>query len=186
MNGTGIVRKVDELGRVVIPKELRRKMHIRVGDEMEIFVNDKGEVLLKKHSSLGDLEYFAQTYAESLAEVSEKIICITDRDKVIAVSGAPPKDYQYRVLGTNLETLMEERKTFVINEKDKVAMMRGKEKEMSFEAKFTAFVLAPILVEANPLGMIIIATRKNGEKFGQTEKQLAEAGALYLAKELQS
>ncbi len=92
MKATGIVRRIDDLGRVVIPKEIRRTMRIREGEPLEIFVDRDGEVILKKYSPIGELGEFAQEYVDSLAEVTGHIACILDRDVAIAVAGAPKKE----------------------------------------------------------------------------------------------
>ena len=93
MKATGIVRRIDDLGRVVIPKEIRRTLRIREGDPLEIFTDREGEIILKKYSPIGELTEFAGEYVESLFETTRHIAVITDRDGVIAVSGSSKKDY---------------------------------------------------------------------------------------------
>ena len=92
MKATGIVRRIDDLGRIVIPKEIRRTMRIREGDPMEIFTSREGEILLKKYSPVGELGEFATVLAESMAQTLGELVCVTDRDYVIAVSGAGKKE----------------------------------------------------------------------------------------------
>src|SRR5690606_24522992 len=87
MKATGIVRRIDDLGRVVIPKEIRRTLRIREGDPLEIFTDREGEVILKKYSPIGELNEFANEYCESLHENTKFIAMITDRDNIIAISG---------------------------------------------------------------------------------------------------
>src|SRR5689334_9413629 len=111
MKATGIVRRIDDLGRVVIPKEIRRTLRIREGDPLEIFVDRDGEVILKKYSPIGELGDFAKEYAESLSESTSHITLITDRDNIIAVAGASKKDYLEKQIGSMLENCMENRKT---------------------------------------------------------------------------
>ena len=93
MKATGIVRRIDDLGRVVIPKEIRKTLRIREGDPLEIFTATDGEVILKKYSPIGELNEFSQEYAETLAEVLGYGVLITDLDSIIAVSKLPKKDY---------------------------------------------------------------------------------------------
>ena len=93
MKATGIVRRIDDLGRVVVPKEIRRTLRIREGDPLEIFTDREGEIILKKYSPIGELSLFSQQYADSLAQTSGHIVCITDRDQVIAISGGSKKDF---------------------------------------------------------------------------------------------
>lgn len=87
MKATGIVRRIDDLGRIVVPKEIRRTLRIREGDPLEIFTGREGEVILKKYSPIADLGQFAQAYAEALYETLGTPILISDRDEMIAVSG---------------------------------------------------------------------------------------------------
>ncbi|HBM75956.1 MAG TPA: stage V sporulation protein T, partial [Clostridiaceae bacterium] len=93
MKATGIVRRIDDLGRVVIPKEIRRTLRIREGDPLEIFTDREGGVILKKYSPIGELSDFAKEYTESLQQSIGNIVCISDKDSIIAVSGAPKKEY---------------------------------------------------------------------------------------------
>ena len=87
MKATGIVRRIDDLGRIVIPKEIRRTLHIRETDPMEIFTDAEGQIILKKYSPIGDISTFAGKYAESLSDATGMTVCITDREQVIAASG---------------------------------------------------------------------------------------------------
>ena len=107
MKATGIVRRIDDLGRVVIPKEIRRTLRIREGDPLEIFTDREGEVILKKYSPIGELGDFASEYAESLHNTSGHIICVADRDSIIAVSGASKKEFLEKQLSSELEKIME-------------------------------------------------------------------------------
>ena len=93
MKATGIVRRIDDLGRIVVPKEIRRTLRIREGDPLEIFTDSNGSVILKKYSPIGELRTFAKEYAESLAQTSGHIACIVDKEQIIAISGAPKKDF---------------------------------------------------------------------------------------------
>ena len=93
MKATGIVRRIDDLGRVVVPKEIRRTLRIREGDPLEIFTDREGEIILKKYSPIGELSAFAKQYAESLAQTTGHMVCVTDRDAIIATAGGAKKDY---------------------------------------------------------------------------------------------
>lgn len=113
MKATGIVRRIDDLGRVVIPKEIRRTLRIREGDPLEIFVDRDGEVILKKYSPIGELGDFAKEYAESLYEGTGHITIISDRDTYIAVAGGSKKEYLEKPIGTPIENCMDNRKTLL-------------------------------------------------------------------------
>ena len=102
MKATGIVRRIDDLGRVVIPKEVRRTLRIRERDPLEIFVDRGGEVILKKYSSIGERGRLIEEYAESLARTVGHIVLITDRDVVVAASGAVAQDLLRRPIGASV------------------------------------------------------------------------------------
>ena len=87
MKATGIVRRIDDLGRVVIPKEIRRTMHIREGDPLEIFTDREGGIMLRKYSPIGEMGDFARTYAEALSRSLNAVACIADKEAVIAAAG---------------------------------------------------------------------------------------------------
>ena len=113
MKATGIVRRIVDLGRVVIPKEIRRTLRIREGDPLEIYVDRDGEVILKKYSPIGELGDFAKEYAESLHEGTGHLTLITDRDHVIAAAGPAKKEYQDKPIGALVENVMENRRSLL-------------------------------------------------------------------------
>ena len=113
MKATGIVRRIDELGRVVIPKEIRRTLRIREGDPLEIYTQKDGEVIFKKYSPIGELGTFAAQYAETLYKTCSLSVVICDRDAVIACAGVPRKDYTDKALSEELEEVIEGRSLFV-------------------------------------------------------------------------
>ena len=115
MKATGIVRRIDDLGRVVIPKEIRRTLRIREGDPLEIFTDRDGEVILKKYSPISELGQFAKEYAETLYETLGTPTLISDRDEMIAVSGLSKKDYLNRQLSPDMEEIISGRK--IVTEK---------------------------------------------------------------------
>ena len=104
MKATGVVRRIDDLGRIVIPKEIRKTLRIREGDPLEIFTDKEGEIILKKYSPIGELSEFATQYTEALAKTTGHIACISDKDTIIAVSGAPKKEYLEKSVSTELES----------------------------------------------------------------------------------
>ncbi len=112
MKATGIVRRIDDLGRVVIPKEIRRTMRIREGDPLEIYTNREGEVIFKKYSPIGELSTFASEYAETMAKICSLSVVITDRDAVIAVAGTNKKEYMDKRLSQALEEIISQRQFY--------------------------------------------------------------------------
>ncbi|MDF9407712.1 stage V sporulation protein T [Pelotomaculum isophthalicicum JI] len=185
MKATGIVRRIDDLGRVVIPKEIRRTLRIREGDPLEIFVDREGEVILKKYSPIGELGDFAKEYADSLYEALGHIACIADRDNIIAVSGASKKEFLNKPIGTAVEKVMDERKAIIINNpgedpfcKDCLTIEEG-------ECRYSSEVIAPIIAEGDPIGAVILATKEPDLKMGEMELKLAETAAGFLAKQME-
>ena len=116
MKATGIVRRIDDLGRVVIPKEIRRTLRIREGDPLEIFVDRDGEVILKKYSPISELGDFAKEYAEALFDSLGNPVLICDRDTVIAVAGGSKKEYLNKNISDIVEKTMEDRNSVIVNQ----------------------------------------------------------------------
>ena len=112
MKATGIVRRIDDLGRIVIPKEIRRTLRIREGDPLEIYVDREGEVILKKYSPVSELGDFAKEYADSLYEAIGHIILIADRDSIVAVAGSSKKEFLNKPLGNIVEKVWKIAKRF--------------------------------------------------------------------------
>ena len=179
MKATGIVRRIDDLGRVVIPKEIRRTLRIREGDPLEIFVDRDGEVILKKYSPIGELGTFAKEYAESLNETLGHITLITDRDVVIAATGTSKKDFMEKPVGSDIERSMEERKTISAFATGDVNITRDKAES------FTSHVIAPIIAGGDPIGAVVLLSRDESAKMGDLEVKLAETAAGFLAKQME-
>lgn len=176
MKATGIVRRIDDLGRVVIPKEIRRTLRIREGDPLEIFVDRDGEVILKKYSPIGELGEFAQEYTDSLYETTSHIALITDRDAVVAVSGAPKKQWIDRLVVTVVEESMESRRSIVTKLGE-----HPEEDAWDFEMQ----VIAPIISEGDPIGSVILGTSEANVQLGELEIKLCETAAGFLAKQME-
>ena len=186
MKATGIVRRIDDLGRVVIPKEIRRTLRIREGDPLEIFVDREGEVILKKYSPIGELGDFAKEYADSLHEAIGHIALIADRDNIIAVSGAPKKEFLNKAIGPGVEKALEDRKLAVINDlKEHPHCKQCPVNEADGGCKVTAEVIAPIISQGDPIGAVIIMSKEPGVKMGELEIKLAETAAGFLAKQME-
>lgn len=183
MKATGIVRRIDDLGRVVIPKEIRRTLRIREGDPLEIFVDRDGEVILKKYSPIAELGNFAQEYADSLHEAMGHIALIADRDTIIAVSGAPKKEFMSKPLSPAVEQVMETRKSVLISNTAEHKFYKGVEDDNV--PKFFAEVIAPIISEGDPIGAVILGIKDKDVKMGDLELKLVETAAGFLAKQME-
>jgi AbrB family transcriptional regulator (stage V sporulation protein T) len=182
LKATGIVRRIDDLGRIVIPKEIRRTLRIREGDPLEIFVDRDGEVILKKYSPIGELADFAKEYADSLHDTVGHIALITDRDAVIAVSGAPKREFLDKGIGTAVEAAMERRETVQWQAgHPPVGTLAGEDEESSV---FGSFVIAPIVAGGEAIGAVILACREGAPPLGGTEVKLAETAAGFLGRQM--
>lgn len=184
MKATGIVRRIDDLGRVVIPKEIRRTLRIREGDPLEIFVDREGEVILKKYSPIGELGDFAKEYADSLSEATGHIACICDRDTIIAVAGAPKKEFLNKPVGSAIEKVMEERKTILINKPSEHSFCKDC-CEDDEDCKLSAEVIAPIIAEGDPIGAVVLCSKEDSIEMGEMEVKLVETAAGFLAKQME-
>ncbi len=178
VKATGIVRRIDDLGRVVIPKEIRRTLKIREGDPLEIFVDRDGEVILKKYSPIGELGDFAKEYAESLYDSLGHICAIADRDMIIAVSGGAKKEYLNKTIGNAIERAMEERRT-IKGDQDKDLVILSDD-----DNKYSAKVVAPIIANGDPIGAVIVCSKEAGASFSDVEVKMAEAAASFLSKQM--
>ena len=183
MKATGIVRRIDDLGRVVIPKEIRRTLRIREGDPLEIFTDKEGEVILKKYSPIGELSDFAAQYAESLHKTSGHITCISDRDTIIAVSGASKKEFLEKPLSPEVEKVIEEKTTLVVKSpEDKAIAITADE---TGEKKYTAQVVSPIISEGDPIGAVMLLSVDPNVRMGEVEAKLAQSAAGFLGKQME-
>jgi AbrB family transcriptional regulator (stage V sporulation protein T) len=177
VKATGIVRRIDDLGRVVIPKEIRRTLRIREGDPLEIFVDRDGEVILKKYSPISELGDFAKEYAEALFDSLGSPILICDRDTVIAVAGVSKKDYLNKSIGDRIEKAMEERNPVLVTQQGEVSLVDGYDEELS------SYTISPIIANGDPIGSVIIFSKE--KTIGEVEQKAAETAAGFLAKQME-
>lgn len=182
MKATGIVRRIDDLGRVVVPKEIRRTLRIREGDPMEIFTNRYGEIILKKYSPIGEIDNFAKQYAESLAQVSGYKVIISDRDQIIAVAGGAKKDLIGRSISSQLESL--------INERDNLTTENGVAKSIPVvegeDAPDAGQVIYPIICEGDIIGSVVILSKDEKQDVSITEQKLAGVAAAFLGRQMEA
>lgn len=176
MKATGIVRRIDDLGRVVIPKEIRRTMRIREGDPLEIYTASDGEVIFKKYSPIGELSEFAGQYTDVLYRATNLPVIITDRDHVIAVSGMPKKDAMDKRISSQLEDLMENRENYIASPEAKALYpLAEKEKE--------AGLAFPIIGGGDVAGSVVLMLNPDGSMPTQTEIKLVTVAASFLGKQ---
>ena len=180
MKATGIVRRIDDLGRVVIPKEIRRTLRIRESDPLEIFTDREGEIILKKYSPIGEMGTFAKQYADSLAQVSGHIALISDRDQFIAVAGGM-KNLLGKNISTQLENVIEKRQLIMAGKEERtfVAMAEGEEAEYEQEA------ICPIICEGDVIGSVILLSTDSKKKMGEVEQKLVQSAGGFLGRQME-
>ncbi|MBQ7766497.1 MAG: stage V sporulation protein T [Lachnospiraceae bacterium] len=179
MKATGIVRRIDDLGRIVIPKEIRRTLRIRESDPLEIFTDREGEIILKKYSSIGEMNGFAKQYADSLSQVSGKVAVIADRDRYIAVSGGM-KTLLNKHISKEVERKMEKREGIMAGKNDKsFVVLAEDEKECNWQ------VMSPIISEGDVVGAVFLLSADEKEGLGEVERKLVLAAASFLGKQME-
>ena len=180
MKATGIVRRIDDLGRVVIPKEIRRTMRIREGDPLEIYTDRDGSVIFKKYSLTGGLTEFAGQLCDTLNRTTGRTAVITDRDNIISVSGAPRRELMDKQISPDLERLMEGRQIY---------QHKGGEDGIPLcdeDGRFFLDTVAPILSEGDVLGSVVFTSPEEELGGGEVEYKLAQSIAAFLGKHMES
>ena len=180
MKATGIVRRIDDLGRIVIPKEIRRTLHIRESDPLEIFTDREGQVILKKYSPIGEMTTFARQYAESLAQVSGHTALIADRDQFIAAAGGCKQ-----LLNKSVSRQLEEK----VNNREIVIAAKGDRNYVNIAediaVDYAWQLITPILCEGDIIGSVILLENDGKSKMGEVEQKLALSAAGFLGRQME-
>ena len=181
MKATGIVRRIDDLGRVVIPKEIRRTLRIKEGTPLEIFTDREGEVILKKYSPIGELSIFAKEYVEALAQTTGMMACITDHDQVVAASGHGSREYEGKGISRELDRVIAERemKCYYGEEKGKIALVENQKENKA------GLIIQPIICAGDAIGSVALVGKSNGERPGNSEKMLVQTAAGFLGRQME-
>ena len=180
MKATGIVRRIDDLGRIVIPKEIRRTLHIRESDPLEIFTDRDGQVILKKYSPIGEMTTFAKQYAESLAQVSGHAALIADRDQFIAVSGGC-RQLLNKAVSRQLEDRINNRETVIASKGDRNFISISEENVVDYSHQ----VITPIICEGDIIGSVTLIENDSKNKMGEVEQKLALSAAGFLGRQME-
>ena len=183
MKATGVVRRIDDLGRVVIPKEIRKTLRIKEGDPLEIFTDKEGEVILKKYSPIGELSEFATEYAETLAKTTGHIACITDKDTVIAVSGGSKKEFLEQSISAELEKILEDKENYTSKENNDIAVPITKNDNK--ERRFNTQVVYPIISDGDVIGSVILLSKETGTKMTEVEQKVVQSAANFLGRQME-
>ena len=180
MKATGIVRRIDDLGRVVIPKEIRRTMRIREGDPLEIFTDKDGELIFKKYSPIGELADFAAQICDSLRKATDGIAAVCDRDAVIAIAGGAKKELLDKPISPQLTEIMEARSPYRHTNGGSSLPVSGS------DDKYCLSVAAPVISEGDIMGCVLFVTPRNSAPATEVEHKLAQTVALFLGKQMES
>lgn len=176
MKATGIVRRIDDLGRVVIPKEIRRTLRIREGDPLEIFTDRDGEVIFKKYSPMGELGAVAGELAEALSRTAGLSCAICDRDAVIAAAGGAKKDIYEKSISSDLETLMEQRTIYEHKLGDTTDV------SVSEHDGYHVVVAAPIITDGDVTGCVAFLSEDETAAASEVDSKLSQTAAQFLSK----
>lgn len=181
MKATGIVRRIDDLGRVVIPKEIRRTLKIREGDPLEIFTDREGEVILKKYSPIGELGTLSGKYAESIAETIKCTVCITDHDQIIAAAGSGKKELLNKYISREMEEALEKREQLLAASSSNryIPVADGQE-------QFAEEIIYPVISEGDVIGSVVLFHKEEKRKFGEPEKLVAKSASEFLGRQMES
>ena len=179
MKATGIVRRIDDLGRVVIPKEIRRTMRIREGDPLEIYTDRDGEVIFRKYSLLGGVSDFAGQICDTIYKNTGRPTLVTDRDGVVAVAGAPKREFGDKPVSDALERIMNERSVYQQRDQGENIPVTAA------SAALSVCVAAPILAQGDVLGCVVIARSAGDPPAGETEYTLARTVACFLGRHME-
>ncbi len=180
MKATGIVRRIDDLGRVVIPKEIRRTLRLREGTPLEIFTDREGEIILKKYSPMAELGTFAKQYAESLAQTFGHTVCITDRDQIIAAAGLHKKELVNRQISKPLENIVMNRDNLYNGVERKIIPIYVGDNE-----EYTTQIVQPIVCQGDIIGSVIIFCLEDRAKFTEVEQKAILCAATFLGSQME-
>lgn len=183
MKATGVVRRIDDLGRIVIPKEIRKILHIKEGDPLEIFTDKEGGIILKKYSPIGELSEFATDYAETLASTTGHITCITDKDTVIAVAGGAKKDYFEKSISKEIEKVLENKEVYTSKENNEISLPIVEND--SRERKFNSQIVYPITSQGDVIGSVILISKDASKNMGEVEMKVLQSAAGILGSQME-
>ena len=180
MKATGIVRRVDDLGRIVIPKEIRRTLRIREGDPLEIYTEKDGGVIFRKYSPMGDLQEFAAQMCDAIGAATGQIAAVADRDAIIALCGAPKRELMDKPNSPELERLMEQRRHYRYQEgENPIRAAEGAD-------KYHLGVAAPILSQGDLMGCVMLLLQEHDKPLQEADQKLAQTAAGFLGRQMES
>ena len=180
MKATGIVRRIDDLGRVVIPKEIRRTMRIREGDPLEIYTDRDGQLIFKKYSPIGELADYAAQICDSMKKSTDSITAICDRDSVIAIAGGAKRELLNKPVSQKLSEIMDSRSIFRQTGSGCCFAVSPEDE------KYCIAIAAPILSEGDIVGCMLFISPRNASPASELDFRLAQALAGFLGKQIEA
>lgn len=181
MKATGVVRRIDDLGRVVIPKEIRRTLRIREGDPIEIFTDRDGGVILKKYSPVGEITPLAAQYADSIAQVTKCTVCITDTQEIVVAAGTGKREFAGKKISEDFRRCLNERreKNTARGERGFVTLTEGQSQ------LFVQEVICPVFAEGDVVGAVVLLGKGEKGKLEKAEEKIALAASVFLGKQME-
>lgn len=176
MKTSGIVRRIDDLGRIVIPKEIRKNLRVRDGDSLEILISNEEEIILRKYSMIKKISDFAQDFTDSIYSFLKHNIIITDTSNIIAVSGPLKKKYLNEEISDNLDFLIKRRDSMLENHLKPFKITPSQEEEVSYTYSI-------IVANGDAVGMVLIMSQD--EKLTETEERIVKIASQFLSKHLE-
>lgn len=177
MKATGIVRRIDDLGRVVIPKEIRKTLRIKEGTPLEIFTDREGQIILKKYSPIGELNTFAAEYAEALVQTTGLTACITDRDQVVAACGSGSRELEGKEISSDLDAVIAGRECRLVSRSSRENIPIIVDDSDSFERK----MIQPVLCASDAIGAVILLARSEKAEMLTRSVHLSAQQPVFLA-----
>ena len=176
MKATGIVRRIDDLGRIVIPKEIRRTLRLKDGDALEIYTDTNGEVIFKKYSPVGELGDFIGTYAEVISKVGNFPVLISDRDHIVAAAGISKREFLERRITPSTEEFIENRKSYHFSEKQyPLQPVEGMDSQ--------ALLIYPIISSGDVTGSVIMLSTPEKHTPNDSDIKLIQSASIFLGKQ---
>lgn len=176
MKATGIIRRIDELGRIVIPKEIRKTLRIKEGESLEIFVDNSENIVLKKYSIIKKLDDFAQNFTDAIHTFIKHNIFIVDNDNYLAVSGPLKKEYLNKPISTDIETKIKRREEMIEKHKKKISLLDNKDINATY-------AVSPIIINGDAVGLILVVSED--EEINDSEYKIIQIASKFLSTHLE-
>ncbi len=176
MKATGVVRRIDELGRIVIPKEIRKTLRIREGESLEIFLDNQENIVLKKYFAMNHFEEEAKAFVDAISHLTRHSVIITDTDKVIAMAGVDKEILEKKAISEQLKDIISRRDKMLEKSKKKVQLVENQEMEVCFS-------YATIIANGDALGLVFTY---GNDRINELDYHIVELTAQVLSKQLEN